>query len=40
MTLLKKILVEKNHSGIQFLKYAMCGGVAFATDMVTFFLIT
>jgi putative flippase GtrA len=39
MTLLKKILVEKNHSGIQFLKYAMCGGVAFATDMVTFFLV-
>jgi putative flippase GtrA len=36
---LKKILLEKNHPGIQFVKYSMCGGVALATDMITFFLV-
>ena len=35
---LKNILLEKNHSGIQFLKYAVCGGAAMAVDMVVFFL--
>ena len=35
----KKILMDKNHSGIQFLKYSMCGGIAFAADMITFFLV-
>jgi putative flippase GtrA len=37
--LLNKIMLEKNHSGIQFLKYVMCGGVALATDMITFFFV-
>jgi putative flippase GtrA len=36
---LKDILYEKNYPGIQFLKYAMCGGVAFAVDMISFFLV-
>lgn len=36
---LKKILHEKNHIGIQFFKYSMCGGTAMAVDMVTFFLV-
>jgi putative flippase GtrA len=39
MTFLKKILMEKNHPGIQFMKYMMCGGFAFAVDIVTFFLM-
>ena len=39
MALLKKILLEKNHSGIQFLKYSLCGWVAMATDMIVFFLV-
>jgi putative flippase GtrA len=39
MDSVKKILLEKNHAGIQFLKYAMCGGVAMAADMITFFLV-
>ncbi|MDF7800604.1 GtrA family protein [Pontiellaceae bacterium B1224] len=39
MVALKKILLEKDHPGIQFLKYSMCGGMALATDMITFFLI-
>lgn len=37
--ILKKILLEKNHHGLQFFKYAMCGGIAFAVDIVTFFLV-
>ncbi len=39
MQLVKKILLEKNHPGLQFFKYSMCGGFAFATDIVTFFLV-
>jgi putative flippase GtrA len=39
MHLLKKLLMEKSHPGFQFLKYSMCGGIAFATDMVVFFLV-
>jgi len=35
----KNILLEKNHPGIQFLKYCMCGGTAMAVDMVVFFLV-
>lgn len=35
----KKLLMEKNHAGFQFLKYSMCGGIAFATDMIVFFLV-
>jgi len=35
----KNILLEKNHPGIQFLKYSMCGGTAMAVDMVVFFLV-
>ena len=36
---MKSILFEKNHAGIQFLKYSMCGGAAMAVDMVVFFLV-
>ena len=39
MAVVKKLLAEKNHAGFQFLKYSMCGGIAFATDMVVFFLV-
>lgn len=39
MDAVKKILLEKNHPGIQFLKYSACGGFAFAADIVTFFLV-
>lgn len=39
MVALKKILLEKNHPGIQFVKYSMCGGLAFAADVITFFLV-
>ena len=39
MDVLKKWLAEKNHSGVQFLKYSMCGGFAFAVDLVVFFLV-
>jgi len=36
---MKSILFEKNHAGVQFLKYSMCGGIAMAVDMVVFFLV-
>ena len=36
---LKNIWFEKNHPGVQFLKYFMSGGFAFAVDMVVFFLV-
>ncbi|WP_372797626.1 GtrA family protein [Pontiella sp.] len=36
---MKKILLEKNHPGLQFIKYAFCGGIAFFTDMFTFFIL-
>lgn len=39
MVVLKKILLDKNHPVIQFVKYSMCGGIAIAVDMITFFLI-
>ena len=39
MAMLKKILFEKNHPGVQFLKYSMCGGFALAVDMVVAFLV-
>ena len=35
----KNILLDKNHSGLQFLKYVACGGTAMAVDMVIFFLV-
>lgn len=35
---LKNLLTEKNHTGFQFLKYAISGGIAFTTDMVVFFI--
>jgi putative flippase GtrA len=34
----KKILIEKNHAGIQFLKYSICGGLAFVADITVFYL--
>ena len=39
MASIKKILLEKNHSGIQFVKYMICGGCAFATDIAVFYLL-
>lgn len=36
---MKKILYEKNHIGIQFFKYALCGGTATLTDYAVSFLI-
>lgn len=38
MERLKKILLDKNHAGIQFLKYSFCGGIAFFSDLATFFI--
>lgn len=37
MKKLKQLLLEKDHAGIQFLKYGFCGGVAMMTDMFVFF---
>ena len=39
MQILKKILLEKNHAGIQFLKYSMCGCTALAVDMIVAFFV-
>jgi len=39
MRSVKRLLLEKNHPGIQFLKYSMCGGIALGADMVAFFLV-
>jgi len=36
---IKTILYEKNRPGFQFVKYAVCGGVAYATDILTFFMM-
>ena len=38
MGVVQNLLTEKNHAGFQFLKYSMCGGIAFATDMIVFFI--
>lgn len=37
MEFLKKILREKDHAGIQFLKYMACGGLAFLVDYSVFY---
>jgi putative flippase GtrA len=39
MQWLNRLLYEKDHAGIQFLKYAACGGMAFATDITVFYLL-
>ncbi len=36
---LKKVLLEKNHSGVQFIKYSLCGGFALGIDMAVCFLV-
>ena len=36
---MKKLLFEKDHTGIQFLKYSTCGGLAFLTDFTIFYLV-
>ena len=36
---MKNLLFEKNHIGIQFIKYSLCGGTAMAVDMISFFLV-
>jgi putative flippase GtrA len=33
---LKRILRDKDHAGLQFLKYVVCGGIAFAVDYMVF----
>ena len=39
MGFVKNILLEKNHVGLQFFKYSVCGGTAMAVDMIVFFLV-
>ena len=39
MQVVKKILLDKNHAGMQFIKYGMCGCTALAVDMVIAFLV-
>ena len=39
MEIVKKILREKDHPGIQFLKYMTCGGIAFFVDFSVFYYI-
>ncbi len=39
MEILKKILHDKEHAGIQFLKYVTCGGIAFLVDFSVFYYI-
>ena len=39
MQVVKKILMEKDHAGIQFLKYVAAGGCAFASDIFIFYLL-
>ena len=39
MGVLKNILHEKDHVGLQFVKYMTCGGMAFATDLTVFYLL-
>lgn len=36
---MKSPLIEKNHIGIQFFKYSICGGTALVTDYVVSFMI-
>ncbi|MEI6892758.1 MAG: GtrA family protein [Pontiella sp.] len=36
---LKKILLDKNHAGIQFIKYGLCGCTALTVDMMVAFLV-
>jgi putative flippase GtrA len=38
MNSVKKILLDKNNPVIQVVKYSMCGGFAFAADVITFFI--
>jgi putative flippase GtrA len=39
MEAVKKILLNKEHRGIQFAKYIVCGGLAFMTDITIFYLL-
>ncbi|MCF7848940.1 MAG: GtrA family protein [Kiritimatiellales bacterium] len=39
MKIIAKLLQEKDHAGLQFIKYSLCGGVALAVDMLVFFLM-
>ena len=39
MGVLKNILSNKEHVGLQFIKYMTCGGLAFATDLTVFYLL-
>jgi len=39
MEVLKRILLDKDHPGLQFIKYMTCGGMAFATDLTIFYLL-
>jgi putative flippase GtrA len=35
----QRFLAEKNHRGVQFLKYCISGGLATVVDMTVFFLL-
>jgi len=37
MDIVKKILRDKDHAGIQFFKYMVCGGLAFLVDYTVFY---
>jgi putative flippase GtrA len=39
MDVLKRLLRNKDHAGLQFFKYMICGGFAFATDLTVFYLL-
>ncbi len=39
METIVRILREKEHAGLQFIKYMACGGMAFATDIAVFYLL-
>ena len=38
MNEIKKLALDKKNTGVQFLKYAFCGGLALVTDALVFFL--
>ncbi len=37
MEVLKRILRDKDHAGLQFFKYVLCGGLAFLVDYTVFY---
>ena len=39
MSAIKNIIGNKEHAGIQFLKYVFCGGLAFVVDFCSFYIL-